>query len=518
MMVGQATASGPALRLLATCLLVVAPACRASQPGIDRGDTRSLHLRVLATHDFHGALRPVAYPFLNGRRLGGAAALKAVMDDLEAACACPTARLDGGDQMQGTLESDLTFGAATVAALNHLSLDAAAVGNHELDWGVDTLLIRQQEARYPWLAANVFRVDDGKRPEWATPFTKFERDGVKVGVVGYATVSTPRTLRAEVTRPYEFRAGYAAIRDALDAVWREHPDFVVVVAHAPGDCDAGRCAGEMVDLAKEVPPGRVHLIVGGHDHGAGEGVVNAVPIMRAGSNGRAVGVIDLYRHSDGTHTFRMSTRTVDTDAVAPDPAIASLLAPHLRAAEARGNEPITTLSEPLSASRGGDRRLGGLIADAMRALARADVGLHNPGGVRADLPGGTVSYADVYRVMPFNNAVVRVTLTGRQLRQLAERAGARYYYSNLQVDYGAPTSRGRSVRSMRFADGTPFHEDRSYSLATSDYLADGGDAMTMLTTLPREALGVQLVDALVGHLRTLQPPIVQPAAPSGQAN
>jgi 2',3'-cyclic-nucleotide 2'-phosphodiesterase (5'-nucleotidase family) len=513
---GQATAPKLALRLLATCLLVVAPACRAGRSTIDHAGTRPIHLRVLATHDFHGALRPVAYPSLNGRRLGGAAALKTAMDELEAACTCPTARLDGGDQMQGTLESDLTFGASTVAALNHLGLDAAAVGNHELDWGVDTLLIRQREARYAWLAANVYRVDDGKRPEWATPFTTFERGGVKVGVVGYATASTPRTQRPEVTRPYEFRSGYAGIRDALDAVWRERPAFVVLVAHADGDCDAGRCAGEMVDLAAEVPPGRVHLIVGGHDHGAGEGVVNAIPIVRAGSNGRAVGVVDLYRHADGTHTFRMSTRTVDTDAVPHDPAMANLLAPHLRAAEARGQEPVATVSEPLSASRSGDRRLGGLIADAMRVLARADVGLHNPGGVRADLPRGTVSYADVYRVMPFNNAVVRLTLTGRQLRELVERAGARYYYSNLQIDYDTAGSRSGSVRSMRFADGTPFGENRSYSLATSDYLADGGDALTLLTALPREALGVRLVDALVGHLRTLQTPVVQPAATSGQ--
>jgi 2',3'-cyclic-nucleotide 2'-phosphodiesterase (5'-nucleotidase family) len=273
----------------------------------------------------------------------------------------------------------------------------------------------------------------------------------------------------------------------------------------------------VVDLAAEVPPGRVHLIVGGHNHNPGEGVVNAVPIMRAGSNGRAIGVVDLYRHEDGTHTFNMTTRTVDTDEVPHDPSMAALLAPHFRAADARGEEQITTLSEPLSASAGGDRRLGGLIADAMRALAGADVGLHNPGGVRADLPRGTVSYADVYRVMPFNNAVVRLTLTGRQLRELAERAGARYYYSNLRIDYGTAGSRGGPVRSMRFADGTPFEDDRSYSLATSDYLADGGDALTLLAALPREALGVRLVDALVDHLRKLQPAALEPAA-SGQAN
>jgi 2',3'-cyclic-nucleotide 2'-phosphodiesterase / 3'-nucleotidase / 5'-nucleotidase len=495
----------PQIRFLASLLLVVGAAFPGARRDIDTADGRSFHLRVLATHDFHGALRPVAYPALNGRRLGGAAALKTLMDDLEGDCACPTVRLDGGDQMRGTLESDLTSGASSVAALNLLGLDAAAVGNHDLDWGVETLITRQREARYRWLAANVFRVDDGKRPAWATPFTMLERDGVKVGLVGYATVSTPRTLRPEVTKPYEFRPGYAAIRDAVDAVWKEHPAFVIIVAHAAGDCDADRCAGEAVELAAEIPDGRVQLIVGGHDHSPGEGVVKGVPIVRSGSNGRAIAIVDLHRRLDGTRRFATSTRTVDADRVPLDRAMVDLLAPYLRAADARGNERVTTLREPLSASSTGDRRLGGLIAEAARLAARADVGLHNPGGVRADLPRGDVSYADVYRVLPFANDVVRLTLTGRQLRELVERTGPRYYYSNLRVQYDATASRGRSVRAMRLSDGTQIRDDRSYTLATNDYLADGGDALTMLTALERKVLGITTVDAVVGHLRKRQP-------------
>ena len=222
------------VRLLASGLFAATVACHAGQLGDRRAvtDLGPLHLRVVATHDFHGALRPTTYVWSNGRLVGGAAALKGVIDSLEAACACPTVRLDGGDQMQGTLESNLTSGASVVAAFNNLGLDAAAVGNHELDWGVDTLLVRQGEARYAWLAANVFHVDGGERPKWAAPFAIVERAGVRVGVIGYATVRTPQTLRPTVTEPYEFRPGYAGIRDALDAVWRERPDFVIVVAHA----------------------------------------------------------------------------------------------------------------------------------------------------------------------------------------------------------------------------------------------------------------------------------------------
>jgi 2',3'-cyclic-nucleotide 2'-phosphodiesterase (5'-nucleotidase family) len=428
------------------------------------------------------------------------------MDSLEAACDCATFRLDGGDQMQGTLDSNLTFGASVVAALNHLGLDAAAVGNHELDWGVDTLLARQRAADYPWLAANVFRVDDGTRPEWAKPFAFVERGGVRIAVVGYATVSTPRTLRRQVTAPYRFASGYAAIRDAIEAVTAEGPDFVVIVAHAPGSCGENGCAGEMVDLARDLPPGTVDLIVGGHDHTAGGGVVNGVPIVRAGGSGRGVAVVDLHRRRDGSHTFESARVPVYADRPFAGSSMDALLAPHLRTADQRGRAIVTALSEPLSASPSGDRKLGALIAEATRLVAGADVGWHNPGGTRADLPAGSITYADVHRVLPFDNAVVRLELTGRELRRLVEQAGPRYYFANLRVTFELDAL-GQRRASIVFANGDGMRDDATYTLATNDFLAEGGDGFLMLADMPREAIGITVLDAVVDRLKQLPAPV-----------
>lgn len=504
--------------LVAGAVIITLPGCVSQQPVRNGEVADSLHVRILAIHDFHGALSPTTYPG-SDRPVGGAAILKTVMDTLEAACACPTVRLDGGDEMQGTLESNLTYGVSVVAALNHIGLDAAAVGNHELDWGVDTLLARQREAQYPWLAANVFRASDGGRPEWARPFTIVERGGVRLGVIGYATASTPRTLRPDVTAPYEFRPGYEGIRAALDQVGRESPDFVVIVAHAAGDCEAQACAGEMVDLAAQLPSGSVHLIVGGHDHEPGEGVVNSIPIVRAGSNGRGIGVIDLHRRSDGSHAFEMLRQTVYADGIPADSETTRLLEPYLRTAAEMGGALVTTLGEPLSSSATGDRRLGTLIAESARLRGRADFGLHNPGGVRIDLPRGDVSYAQLHRVMPFDNAVVRLTIPGRRLRELVEQTGPRYYYSNLLIAYRPDPVAPRFGRaSLTFPDGTSVLEDRAYTLAINDFLADGGDGLIMLSELPREAIGVTVLDAVVDYLRTLPAPVVLqlPARPLAQ--
>src|SRR6266550_2257569 len=112
-------------------------------------------LRVLAINDFHGALEPQVWPWSAGRPVGGAAALKPWLDSLARGCFCTTIRLDAGDEMQGTPVSNFNFGRPAIAALNAFGIDAAAIGNHEFDWTVDTLRARMAEAHYRFLAANI---------------------------------------------------------------------------------------------------------------------------------------------------------------------------------------------------------------------------------------------------------------------------------------------------------------------------------------------------------------------------
>src|SRR5947199_29156 len=137
-------------------------------------------LRVLAINDFHGALEPQVWPWSAGRPVGGAAALKPWLDSLARGCFCTTIRLDAGDEMQGTPVSNFNFGRPAIAALNAFGIDAAAIGNHEFDWTVDTLRARMAEAHYRFLAANITDSAGTARPDWAEPFTVIERGGVRV--------------------------------------------------------------------------------------------------------------------------------------------------------------------------------------------------------------------------------------------------------------------------------------------------------------------------------------------------
>src|SRR2546429_8755283 len=232
--------------------LAFAPAA----PPVSQRD--STVLRVLAINDFHGALEARIWPWSDGRPVGGAAALKPWLDSLARACGCTTVRLDGGDEMQGTLLSNFSFGLPAIATLNAFGIDAATIGNHEFDWSVDTLRARMAGAKYRFLAANITDSGGTARPEWAGPWTLIQRGGLKIGVIGLALRATPTNTAPRNVRGLAFGGGAAAVRRVLTPA-RAAAGFWMVLGPEGGVCRRlpGRdplLRGAVVSVAVVVQP------------------------------------------------------------------------------------------------------------------------------------------------------------------------------------------------------------------------------------------------------------------------
>jgi 5'-nucleotidase len=473
-------------------------------------------LRVLTINDFHGALEPRVHGWSSGRPVGGAAALKATLDSAAAACRCTVLRFDAGDEMQGSLASNLVFGRSTVEALNAIGLDAAALGNHDLDWGVDTLRARMAQARYPWLAANVFDSLTGRRPAWAAPYRILERGGMRIAVVGYVTPSSKTIVKAASVAGLEFKSGAAAIRDALDSARVRRPDLTILVAHEGAFCDTLPCRGAIVDLARELDSTRVQLIVSGHTHTLVNTVVNGIPIVQARSNSTAYGVADLVRRDDGSRAWRVRVETVWADG-AEDSAVAAIVARYRPEVEKLSRTAVAVLRDSLPNGKG-EYALGNLIADAQRAAAPGiDFALMNNGGIRRDLYPGTLTYGDLFEVQPFGNDIVKVRITGRALKEVLERAVRTGrpgdHVSGLLVRYDPGRPTGDRIVELHRTDGTPIEPDRFYVLALNDYLQGGGDGFAQLRVLASERTGKTDLDALIEYLKRVPQPV---AAPSGR--
>ena len=480
--------------------------------GLSAGADSTL-LRILAINDFHGALEPRVYGWSGGRPIGGAAALKATLDSAAARCRCATLRLDAGDEMQGTLASNLVFGRSTIEALNAVGLDAAALGNHDFDWGVDTLRARLRQARYPWLAANVFDSASGRRPDWAVPYRILERGGLRIAIVGYLTPQTRTIVKAANVAGLSFRSGVAAIADVLDAARARGAELTVIVAHEGAYCDSLPCRGEIVDLARELDSTRVQFIVSGHTHSLVKTVVNGIPIVQARANGTAYGIADLIRHDDGSRGWQVNVETVYADRVTPDAGAAAIVAKYRPEVEQLSRQVIAVLQDSLPALRG-EYPLGNLIADAERAAGPGiDFALMNNGGIRRDLYPGPVTYNDVFELQPFANRIVTVRVSGAQLKQVLEHALAGRapdaHISGLVVRYDPQQPAGRRVIEMQRPNGALVRAEGRYLLAVPDFLQTGGGGYAMLRTLDAQPTGQTDLEALVAYLRR-QPSPVQP--------
>jgi 2',3'-cyclic-nucleotide 2'-phosphodiesterase (5'-nucleotidase family) len=213
------------------------------------GPRDSVLLRIVATADLHGALLAGLAEQQPG---GGAAVLSSTMDSLGAECGCPVLRLDAGGAMHGTVASNITHGRAMVEVLNELGIAATALSEGDLTWSVDTLRRRISEARFHWLAANVFDSATGRRPDWAVPYRLLEGGGLKVAVVGYITADAKSSLKADLTRGLRFGEGALAIHDVLAEVRALGPDVTILLAHAGAECDGPVCTGEIIRLAEAV--------------------------------------------------------------------------------------------------------------------------------------------------------------------------------------------------------------------------------------------------------------------------
>lgn len=477
----------------------------------------SVLLRVLTINDLHGALFPRAMSWSNGKMVGGVTTLDAMMDTATAQCRCATLRLDGGDEMQGTLESSLLFGRTTIQALNLMKINAATLGNHELDWGIDTLRARMREAKYPMLAANLFDSASGRRPDWVTPWTMLRVDTLRVAVIGYMPQGTKTMVRAGNTPGLVWKGGIPAIKDVLDQVKAQKPSVTILIAHEEGSCDdpGPGCKGLLFELAQQLPKGSVDLIVAGHWHVKLDTEVNGIPIVEARSSGSAIGVVDLIRRPDGGIRGHIDVRTAWADSVTPDSAIGELMYQAKKQLAPLAGRRIATLAQPLTRGpEDGQYPLGVVVADAQRNLLRADVSVMNNAGIRASLPSGDVTYEQLFAVQPFGNQIVVLIVSGAEIREVIEHALAdgapSVHMSGITVTWDSTRPPGKRVVQVMMPNRKKMEDDGTYRLAVNDFLATGGSGFTMLVGKPQERESMGDLEVLETYLKRMAQPVKAP--------
>ncbi len=448
-------------------------------------------LTLLHFNDFHGQLEPYADPRDQTER-GGIARLAAVVAQVRGAEPRPVLLLFGGDFLQGTLTSSLFQGIPDLTLFGRLGVDAAVMGNHELDYGQDSFRRLAGLARFPILTANVASHPD---PLPVRPQVILEPPGgLKVAVLGLTTPELTTATHPRNIYGISVEEPVAVARRLIPGL-REQADLVVVLSHM-GITDDRR-------LAQSVPG--IDLIVGGHNHNLYvEPVMEAgVPIVQAGERGGWLGRMDL-ECRDGTLT-RTGYTLIPIDASSPvDPEIAAQVQRIAASANQEMDQEVGTSVRELSAWRELIRReeapFGDFLADQAREITLAEVALFNAGGFRSSIPAGRVTLKAIYQAFPFRNELVVGDITGAQLLAALQRSAALDPADNhgafLQVSGLRYVIAGDQLESATLGDA-PIDPTRRYRVVTSDFLAAGGDGYAMLMAMQNQVMTGRLISDMV---------------------
>jgi 5'-nucleotidase len=543
-----------------------------------------VRLTLVATNDFHGWLMPHRTSLPGGLEVqeGGAAVFAGYLARLRADNPGGVLLLDAGDLFQGTLASNLTEGAAVIDVYNHLGYAAAALGNHEFDYGpvgpravpgpgedpFGALTARIRQARFPLLTVNVREAASGQRPAWLgnDGTLLVTLNGVKVGVVGLTTPSTPRIANPAHVATLRFDDMVPTTLEAAKQLRAQGAEVVVGLAHAGGKCsdlsnprDTSSCDrkdGEIYGLVETLPPGTLDAVFAGHTHQAMGHFFGDVPVLSTSGLGRSFGVVELFVDPTSRKVLTERTRLqaavpvcarVDATSglcdarklkeqgevklvpatflggpVVADPEVEALVTPALARVEQEQRRPLgVTVTAPLGRNYEGESALGNVLTDSLREMEKVDVALLNSGGLRANVKAGALTYGDIYEVLPFDNTIAVVTVNGDELRRLLKAAyGAGsgvFQQSGLKVKLARCPGPER-LRDVTLANGKPLEPGRLYRVVMPDFLARGAGGLgTVLSQLPPEridlGIGRELIlrDALATWWKSRGTPISAPA-------
>jgi 5'-nucleotidase len=428
-------------------------------------------------------------------------------------------QLDAGDQFMGSLFYTAHKGLAEAAVQRATGTQVMALGNHEFDNGPAVLAAYAAAVPFPLLSANL---DTSREPLLAgriQPHTVLTRAGARIGIIGLTTETTPQGSSPGPT--LRFTSAAEAAERAIAELRAHGPTTIVILSHLGIEEDR--------KLAAMVPG--IDIIAGGHSHtllanglaGAAsphptliEGRDRTVRIVQSGCHGRWLGRLDLDLGADGRIASHAGEVREITQDLPEDTQVAAIVAEYAAPLAEWRARPVGHLPQPLTIEgcRDGECAIGNLLADAMLAAEpQAEIAILNGGGIRANLPGGTVTWGDVLTVLPFSNTLATLTIRGGALRaalenglsQLGQNAGRFPQLAGLRVEFDAAAPVGQRVRSMEVRlDGRfqPLDPDRAYRVVTNNFMRQGGDGYAAFRDDALESYdnGPALEDMLAGYL------------------
>lgn len=445
-------------------------------------------LTIMHTNDLHGNLLP-RKDILGEKgeeiksKIGGGAEISSVIQKEREAAQEKGENfllLDAGDGAMGTTISGFFEGKPVIEVMNAQNYDAAALGNHDFDWGTAALQKIMKQADFPFLASNITDAKGKPLPN-VQPYIIKELDGVKVGIIGVTTPDTKELNVRDDVKKLNFYDPAESLIETIPLAKKDGAELIIVLSHSGLKHDK--------EIAKKVKG--IDLIIGGHSHDAlEEPVVTArTPIVQAGFGGKYVGKVQMQWDPKKNKVLGVKGGLIpiNSDEINPDKSVKGIIDKYQKQLDSIMNVKVGETKEDLIfPDDGKETNLGNLFADLIREKGNSDISFINSGALRTNILKGKITMQNVYEVMPFDNEIVTFTMKGKDVLATLEDSAGRDEKTSLQVSgvnilYDSTKPAGSRLVEVKTDDGKPLDPNAEYTVATIDFLTKGGLNYPQLT-------------------------------------
>ncbi|WBW50451.1 5'-nucleotidase C-terminal domain-containing protein [Peptoniphilus equinus] len=432
--------------------------------------------------------------------------------------------LNGGDSYQGTSDSNLTKGIPVSAMIKAMDTKASAVGNHDFDWGIGEVDKWEKDGNMEFLAANIVDKTTGEPVSWAKPYDVYTVAGQRIGVIGLAHPNTTTLTKRENVKDLEFTDSAEAAQKYADMLRSEDfeggpVDAVVLLTHLDSAQDKdGTITGTAADVAKKIKG--VDLILSSHSHQSVSGEVNGIDILQAYYTGRAVGVVTLDIEDgklESVHTDLYYGEDIK-DKLTKDPAMTKVYTELQDELQPIKGEQLGEAAGEFTHDRdakGSVSLLGRWTTDVMRKATNAQIAITNGGGLRRTLDAGTITMGDLYEIMPFDNYLVAMDLSGADVRKAIDHGilmpettdGA---FIGVNVEYDSTKPFEQRITKITLEDGTEIKDNDMYRVVINDFMYTGGDGYDFSNAQNVDETYIPIRDMMVDAIKEAKTITPQP--------
>jgi len=499
-------------------------------------------LIIFYTNDLHGGITEQEADFLNPDFPpilgGGAAAANLIFQARKQAeiNGNIVLVLDAGDIFQGTPVGTKTEGQAIIEYMNDVKYDAVSAGNHDFDLGKETFINLTKSANFPILSANIIDKNTNEVFSYIKPYTIIEKEGLKLGIFGLSTEATEQMSFPDHIAGLDFASELPAAKKAVKELREKGVDLVIALVHTGLPYDTEEGFAELKELKQQNVQKQSYLnamelanavegidiLFGGHIHKGyqqpWEDPENHTLCFQNYGNGGNLGMvtINIDRATKSISGYDLPGRDgglllLTNDEFAYDKDIYNSIKEKQEKVEQGYDDVNGTTYYALTRSSQGDSPMSNLICDAMVEATESDFSFTNFGGIRAEIKSGAITPRNVFKVLPFGNSIVVFQMKGSFLKKLVEEKlaasnrGMATGGGKIQYDKSKPEN---EIITSFIIQGQPLDPEKTYRVATTDYLAEGNSGFALLAEIDETKIartGIILRVAVTEYIRKHSP-------------